>query len=57
MLEAAKLDQRSSYILTDLRSILTSFEDAEKSQAKGFEQIKDIAAKAADLRKKIISGV
>jgi hypothetical protein len=57
MLEASKLDERSAYILTDLKSLQESFKATEGSEAKGFELIKDIAAKVAELRKKLISGV
>ena len=57
MLEESKLDERSKYILTDLKALNEAFKATEGSQAKGFELIKDISAKVTEIRKKLVSGV
>jgi hypothetical protein len=56
MLENSKLDEKSAFIVTDLRLLETNYAKAEESKKTDISTIKDIASAVTALRKKLVSG-
>jgi hypothetical protein len=56
MLENSKLDEKSAFIVTDLRLLETNYAKAEESKKTDISTIKDIALTVTALRKKLVSG-
>ena len=57
LLDAAKLDAGSQYILTDLKTLQAAYKIAEAEEKCTVETIKDITSSVEALRRKIISGI
>lgn len=56
MLDASKLDDKSQFIVTDLKLLEANFKTAAESQKTDISTIHDISSTITALRKKIISG-
>lgn len=57
LIDAAKIDGGSNYLLTDLKALSEAYKKAEESQKCTIDTIKEISSIAQGLRKKIISGL
>jgi hypothetical protein len=56
MLEGAKLDEATVYMVNELKLLLEAFTAIENTTKFDFETIRDISNKATDLRKRITAG-
>jgi hypothetical protein len=56
MLEQAKIDNNSQYILASLKSLLIAYKAVDEEKANDLESIKEIATISRSLRTKIVTG-